>query len=175
MEDLERSVENLLSLPLDDSELEGYDLDQLRREEAEYDRMFPSLSSYPLFNAAPYGEDLAEKAMQGRRASPMRSPDQQQLRQQSMERRDDSFGQSIMGDITRQGTTKKEVDDFGFGSLEQQPKYDSWLAQKEAMLKKEAGHRFEEEEARKKEEEQAVKMEGEMTHLERQIDRWAGR
>ena len=54
-------MENLLTLPLGDSDLEGYDLDQLRREEEEYDKMFPALSSYPLFNAAPYGQDIVGK------------------------------------------------------------------------------------------------------------------
>lgn len=31
----------------------------MKREEAEFDRMFPSLSSYPLFNSAPYGNTAA--------------------------------------------------------------------------------------------------------------------
>jgi len=54
-EDLERSVENLLNLPLEDLDLDNCDVEKLRREEEEFDKMFPSFSSYPLFNAAPYG------------------------------------------------------------------------------------------------------------------------
>ena len=53
--ELEATIGDLLTLPFDDIDLESCDLSELQREEAEFDVMFPSLSSYSLFNSTPYG------------------------------------------------------------------------------------------------------------------------
>ena len=51
VEDLEASLGELTTALDDDDET---DVEKLVQEEKEFDRMFPSLSSYPLFNSAPY-------------------------------------------------------------------------------------------------------------------------
>ena len=64
VEELELVIGDLLTLPFDEIDLDSCDLEQLQREEAEFDVMFPSLSSYSLFNSTPYG------VTPGRRTSP---------------------------------------------------------------------------------------------------------
>jgi hypothetical protein len=56
VEELETTIQDLLAMPLTDADVEGHNLDDLSFEsEAEMGAAIPSLSSYPLFNSAPYG------------------------------------------------------------------------------------------------------------------------
>ena len=56
VEELETNITDLLATPLTDDDVDEYDLATLRIEgEAELGAALPSLSSYSLFNSAPYG------------------------------------------------------------------------------------------------------------------------
>ena len=56
VEELETNITDLLATPLTDDDVDDYDLTTLRIEgEAELGAALPSLSSYSLFNSAPYG------------------------------------------------------------------------------------------------------------------------
>ena len=53
---METNITDLLATPLTDDDVDEYDLTTLRIEgEAELGAALPSLSSYSLFNSAPYG------------------------------------------------------------------------------------------------------------------------
>ena len=56
VEELETNITDLLATPLTDDDVDQYDLATLRAEgETELGAALPSLSSYSLFNSAPYG------------------------------------------------------------------------------------------------------------------------
>ena len=56
VEELETNITDLLAAPLTDDDVDDFDLTTLRIEgEAELGAAIPSLSSYSLFNSAPYG------------------------------------------------------------------------------------------------------------------------
>ena len=62
VEELETNITDLLAAPLTDDDVDDFDLTTLRIEgEAELGAAIPSLSSYSLFNSAPYG-NLGKKS-----------------------------------------------------------------------------------------------------------------
>ena len=118
VEDLEDSIQDLMTSPMDD--LDNYDLEQLKREEAEFDANVPSFSSYPLFNSAPYGRARAKPKPSEAKVKP---PSEKH----SIEEKSSKGTEEVV--------MAKEKDTFS-----------SWLAKKEAELKHEQKKRNEDDE-----------------------------